>query len=212
MSKKIITKLSIYLGNSQLNTVLSGILPQNDIAPVYLFFIISTTFICSQGNIGTNISELPMWSREDIGHQNCVMNIFSNWGFLKSYIDLLLYIYFPHRFVVTLWDVQHAFSTSPKLKFKTVCPALLPNLKWLWEHTVDVQKHYLEVYLFIEKEFSEDKKGCCLLRESQLSTFLKTSFRIRKPISFSNFHIIFEMHLFCHELPVYLCAKKKSKF
>lgn len=38
MPNKIIIKLGIFLGNSQLHTAVSCILSQNHIAPVYLFF------------------------------------------------------------------------------------------------------------------------------------------------------------------------------
>ena len=54
-------KLYISLNNSQPNTAISCILSQNDIVFVYLFFIISTIFICFQGNIGATISELPTY-------------------------------------------------------------------------------------------------------------------------------------------------------
>ena len=54
-------KSCISLNNSQPNTAVSCILSENDIALAYLFFIISTIFICFQGNIGANISELPTY-------------------------------------------------------------------------------------------------------------------------------------------------------
>lgn len=78
MPNNIITKLYKFLGHAQLNTAVNSILSQNHVVPVYLFFMISTIFICYQGSIGTNMSELlTMWSGEEIRHQNWVMNTYS---------------------------------------------------------------------------------------------------------------------------------------
>ena len=114
---------------------------------------ISTIFICSRETLAqTFLNWLPMWSGGETGHQNWVMNIYSNWGFLH----------------VTSHGVATC-SASPKPRFKTAWPALLPNPEVPLGACSSVQKDCLGVYLFIEKKLFKEQKTCCPLRESHLS-------------------------------------------
>lgn len=176
----------MFLGNSQLKTTITYILSENDTAPVYLFFLISTNFIYSQANTGTNISELHTYVvRRGNRMQGWVMSIYSNRRLLKSWALGCLeffHIFFPQicSYTVSYYMQRRFMQCFSQAQVPNCLPwslftlgAVLDSVL-LCQHAVEVQKDYLGVLLFTERTFSEEQeRSCGASRLSMLDKFLE---------------------------------------